>query len=96
VPVSYDKECVKKCISGEYGKKSNIYKWCKWTNGNDDTVKYNIVKKDKNGEIIEKFIGVKDIIAKYPDFCMPSIYRCLKMKNGKKKNFYKNFYWEWA
>ena len=94
VPVGYDKECVKKCISSEYGKKSNIYKWCKWTNGNDDTVKYNIVKKDKNGEIIEKFIGVKDIIAKYPDFCMTSIYRCLKMKNGKKKNFYKNFYWE--
>lgn len=94
VPDEYDRECIRKCISGEYGKKSNIYKWCKWTDGNNEQVRYNIVKKNKDGEIVEKFRGVKDIITKYPEYNSSSIYNCLRMKNGKKKNFYKNFYWE--
>ena len=92
VPVGYDKECVKKCISGEYGKKSNIYKRCVWTCTDNESAIYKIAKKNENGEIIEKFTSPVQIFKKYPEFRKSKIYSCL---NDKNKNFYENFYWEW-
>lgn len=92
VPAGYDKKCVKKCISGEYGKKSNIYKRCVWTCTDNESAIYKIAKKNENGEIIEKFTSPVHIFKKYPEFKQSQIYNCL---NDKNKNFYENFYWEW-
>ena len=110
IPNGYDKRCIRKCLSNSYGINLNRYKKYRWSNSENVFIKPKkvyytrkkeknksyILKKDKDGKIIEKFSSVKDVITKYPTFNMSSIYMCLQKKYTKKVNFYKKFYWEWG
>lgn len=52
-----------------------------------------ICKFNIDGELLDTYYDVKFIPKEYDKNC---IRKCLRMEYGKKKNFYKKFYWKWS